>query len=137
MKIAAILWPIYFVPFYLYYKEQNILFPLVGSLIFASFSALFFADTLLEYFVFFLGVGLLLFFSMSMLLNTKEGLWYLLIGVLSTIVASLVIYSQRPNSPTTSGLTNTLYTSGSILWISIQVGLYSIIVYNIYTNGRR
>ena len=76
--IAGVLWPLYFIPFYLFYKSdkdkvnRNIIVPIILSLIMASFTCLIFADTLLQYITFMLGVGLLVFGAMAMIKSDKQ-----------------------------------------------------------------
>ena len=65
--IAGMLWPIYFLPFYLFYNQKtdkinhNFILPAIASLMMASFTCLLFADSLLQYLVFMLGIGILMF----------------------------------------------------------------------------
>ena len=141
--IAAVLWPLYFIPFYFYFHKaknfnRNIIFPLVASLILASFTSLVFSDSLVEYVTYFVGVGILLFGSLSMLLSGKKSLIYFGIGILTTILASVILYLMRvhiynrKNIPNTKGETNTIFTPGAFIWIGIQLILYIYIFYTIY-----
>ena len=111
--LAAILWPIYFIPFYLFYKDsQNLILPIVASLILASFSALIFADTLTEYLVFFLGVGILLWGSVAMMKPNKNSMWLFFLGVIITTFGGLAMYLMRKylynrtKAPLTEGYIN-------------------------------
>jgi hypothetical protein len=138
--IAGILWPLYFIPFYFFYKRDNninrsIGFPIVASLLMASFTCLVFADSLIEYVTFFTGLGLLLFGSMAMCMNGKNVVWYTGLGVIITIIASIILYFMRTrvygrkSIPSTKGETKTLWTPGAWIWILIQLLLYVYVFY--------
>jgi hypothetical protein len=135
IPIALVLWPLYFIPFYLFYRNtedilnRSILFPLIGSLILASFSALIFSDTLIEYLVFFFGFGILLFGSIAKVNPNKKSLGIFLFGILTSLLAGSIVYAMRTriykrNSiPDTKGIIN--FTEKSYwLWILIQTIIY-------------
>ena len=137
--LAAILWPIYFIPFYLFYKENNnILLPIIASLILASFTALIFANTLIEYLVFFLGVGILLWGSVAMMKPCKKSVWLFFLGVAITTLCGLAMYLMRKyiynrtRSPTTDGYIN-FTDPGFWLWTIIQTILYVYVLYYMYS----
>lgn len=137
--LAAILWPIYFIPFYLFYKDsQNLILPFVASLILASFSALIFADTLTEYLVFFLGVGILLWGSVAMMKPNKKSMWLFFLGVIITTFGGLAMYLMRKylynrtKAPSTEGYIN-FADPGLWIWTIIQIILYLYIVYYMYS----
>lgn len=141
--LALMLWPLYFHPFYLMYKQNesnknNFLFPLIASLIMASFTCLFFADTLIEYLIFFLGVGTLLFGCMAMMHPSKESGIGMIVGIIVTVLAGLMLYSlrtilyKRDSIPNTRGELNTLKTPGAWIWIIIQVFLYMYILWMMF-----
>ena len=138
--IAAVLWPLYFIPFYIFYHQKdnvnkNIVFPIIASLIMASFTCLVFADSLIQYLTFFLGVGLLVFGSMAMMNEDKDSLINWVIGTFTTVLAALILYLmrvhvyKRKSIPTTPGKVNTLLTGGSFVWIGVQVALYAYVAY--------
>ncbi len=133
--IAAAVWPLYFLAFHLFYKTNNLFVPLIASLIMASFSCLIFADSLIEYLTFFLGVGLLVFGSMAMMNLTKESLCNWIIGVVITCLVGLIIYLLRTkiykitSIPNTKGKIDTLISPGGIIWITIQLALYCYVAY--------
>jgi hypothetical protein len=137
--LAFILWPIYFIPFYLFYKDsQNLILPIVASLILASFSALIFADTLTEYLVFFLGVGILLWGSVAMMKPDKKSVWLFFLAVIITTISGLGMYLlrkylyNRTKSPTTNGYIN--FADPNLwLWTIIQIILYAYILYYMYS----
>ena len=137
--LAAILWPIYFISFYLFYKDsQNLILPIVASLILASFSALIFADTLTEYLVFFLGVGILLWGSVAMMKPNKNSMWLFFLGVIITTFGGLAMYLMRKylynrtKAPLTEGYIN-FVDPGLWIWTIIQIILYLYIVYYMYS----
>lgn len=137
--LACILWPIYFIPFYLFYKDsQNLILPIVASLILASFSALIFADTLIEYLVFFLGVGILLWGSVAMMKPDKKSVWLFFLSVIITTIGGLAMYLlrkylyNRTKSPTTNGYIN-FSDPGLWVWTIIQIILYAYILYYMYS----
>ncbi len=141
--IAAMLWPIFFVPFYMFYKDginktTTLVFSAIASLIMASFCCLIFADSLVEYITFFLGVSLLVFGSMAMMNRGKSAsgscsAW--IVGVLASLLAAIIVYAMRryvynrKTSPTTPGQIKTLLTPGAWIWIAIQAALYACVVY--------
>ena len=141
--LAVILWPIYFIPFYLFYKDdksninQNFILPLIASLILSSFTALIFADTLIEYLVFFLGVGILLWGSVAMMKPSKKSVWLFFLGVIITTLCGLAMYLMRKyiynrtKSPTTNGYIN-FSDPGYWIWSIIQAILYVYIILFIY-----
>ncbi len=138
--IAAVLWPLYFIPFYMFYHQKNnvnknIVFPIIAALIMASFTCLVFADSLMEYLTFFLGVGLLVFGSMAMMNEDKDSLINWVIGTFTTVLAALILYLmrvhvyKRKSIPTSPGKVNTLLTVGPIVWNVIQIALYAYVAY--------
>ena len=134
--IAAILWPVYFLPFYLFYKNtNNILLPLIASLILSSFTSLFFANSLVEYMIYFLGVGVLVFGSMAMVEPSKKFAANMIIGIISSLAASIILYLMRVKVyntnkiPTTIGKIDTFKTYGPWLWIGIQILLYIYVLH--------
>ena len=137
--LAVILWPIYFIPFYLFYKDNsvNLLLPIIASLILASFTALIFADTLIEYLVFFLGVGILLWGSVAMMKPSKKSVWLFFLGVIITTLCGLAMYLMRKyiynrtKSPTTNGYIN-FSDPGYWIWSISQIILYIIIISFMY-----
>lgn len=137
--LAVILWPIYFIPFYLFYKDNstNLLLPIIASLILASFTALIFADTLIEYLVFFLGVSILLWGSVAMMKPSKKSVWLFFLGVIITTLCGLAMYLMRKyiynraKSPTTNGYIN-FSDPGYWIWSIIQIILYVYILIYMY-----
>jgi heme/copper-type cytochrome/quinol oxidase subunit 2 len=141
--LAVILWPIYFIPFYLFYKDdkpninQNLILPVIASLILASFTALIFANTLIEYIVFFLGVGILLWGSVAMMKPSKKSVWLFLLGIIITTLCGLAMYLMRKyfysrnKSPTTDGYIN-FSEPGYWLWTIFQLILYVYIIIYMY-----
>lgn len=137
--LAIILWPIYFIPFYLFYKDNstNLLLPIIASLILASFTALIFADTLIEYLVFFLGVGILLWGSVAMMKPSKKSVWLFLLSVIITTLCGLAMYLMRKyiynrtKSPTTNGYIN-FSDPGYWIWSIVQIILYVYIIIFMY-----
>lgn len=141
--IAAMLWPIYFIPFYLFYKSdkdkvnRNIIVPIIMSLMAASFTCLIFADTLLEYIVFLVGFGLILFGAMAMINSDKSSGIAFIAGVLTTILAAVILYFSRTRIynrttiPTTKGKNN-LLKPGGIIWNLIMISLYVYLLYLIF-----
>ena len=137
--LAAILWPIYFIPFYLFYKDnKNIALPIIASLILASFSALIFANTIIEYVVFFLGVGILLWGSIAMMKPNKNSAVLFFLGVIITTLCGIAMYLMRKyfynrtKSPTTDGYIN-FRDPGLWIWTIIQLFLYAYILYYMYS----
>lgn len=132
--IALILWFIYFIPFYLLYKSSNIMIPIILSLFLASFSSLFFANTLIEYLVFFLGFGIIFWSSIILSNITKKSLKLLILSILITIFCGYILYFMRnviyhsSKIPNTEGYIN-FTNSGFWIWSIIQI---IIIVYLIY-----
>ena len=141
--IAGILWPLYFIPFYLFYKSdkdkvnRNIIVPIILSLIMASFTCLIFADTLLQYITFMLGVGLLVFGAMAMIKSDKQSGISFITGLCISIVAAIILYLfrfyvyRRKNSPITKGVNN-LLTPGGIIWNIIMIAMYSYLLYLLF-----
>lgn len=137
--LAVILWPFYFIPFYLFYKENNnIILPIIASLILASFTALIFANSLIEYLVFFLGVGILLWGSVAMMKPSKKSMWLFFLGVAITTLCGLAMYLMRKyiynrtKSPTTDGYINFI-DPGYWAWSILQTILYVYILYYMYS----
>jgi hypothetical protein len=143
--IAMAVWPLYFIVFYLFCNDgkdilnRSILIPLIGSLIVSSFSALVFADTLVEYMVFFLGFGILVFGAMAKVKPNKKSVIIFLLGIFISLLAGLVVYAMRTkiynriSIPNTKGYIN--YTDTSYwLWIVIQLIMYIYILYYMYTH---
>lgn len=95
--IAVMLWPLYFLPFYFFYKDNSnsVILAAIASLILASFTALIFANTLIEYTIFFLGFGILLFGSMAMIDPSKRSAKLMILGVSISVFASLILYLLR------------------------------------------
>jgi hypothetical protein len=141
--LAVILWPIYFIPFYLFYKDdkaninQNLILPVIASLILASFTALIFANTLTEYLVFFLGVGILIWGSVAMMKPSKKSVWLFFLGVTLTTLCGLAMYLMRKyiynrtKSPTTDGYIN-FNDQGYWIWTIFQIILYIYIIIYMY-----
>ena len=138
--IAAVLWPLFFIPFYMFYHQKdnvnkNVIFPIIAALIMASFTCLVFTNSLMEYLTFFLGVGLLVFGSMAMMNEDKDSLINWVIGTFTTVLAALILYLmrvhvyKRKSIPTTPGKVNTLLTVGPIVWNVIQIALYAYVAY--------
>ena len=135
--IAIMLWPLYFIPFYLFYN--NIILSAIASLILGSFTALIFADTLIEYLVFFLGFGILLFGSMAMMKPNKRSGILFIISVLLTVFCGLLLYLSRTKIynrekiPITDGFidfTDTSYWA----WTITQIILYIFVLYYMFMN---
>ena len=135
--IAAVLWPLFFIPFYMFYHRKdnvnkNVIFPIIAALIMASFTCLVFADSLIQYLTFFFGVGLLVFGSMAMMNEDKDSLINWVIGTFTTVLAALIFYLmrvhiyKRKSIPTSPGKVNTLMTGGSFVWIGVQLALYAL-----------
>ena len=138
--IAAVLWSLFFIPFYMFYHQKdnvnkNIVFPIIAALIMASFTCLVFADSLIQYLTFFLGVGLLVFGSMAMMNEDKDSLINWVIGTFTTVLAALILYLmrvhvyKRKSIPTSPGKVNTLLTVGPIVWVGVQIALYAYVAY--------
>ncbi len=138
--IAIIVWPLYFIPFYLFYK--NIALSAIASLILSSFTALIFADTLIEYLVFFLGFGIFLFGSMAMMkTNYRSGILFIL-SVIITIFCGFLLYLSRTKIynrekiPTTDGFINFTDTS-YWAWTITQTLLYLYVLYYMFMNKKQ
>ncbi len=138
--IAAVLWPLFFIPFYMFYHQKDnvnktVIFPIIAALIMASFTCLVFADSLIQYLTFFFGVGLLVFGSMAMMNEDKDSLINWVIGTFTTVLAALILYLmrvhiyKRKSIPTSPGKVNTLMTGGSFVWIGVQLALYAYVAY--------
>ena len=137
--IAGILWPLYFIPFYMA-NNQSIPLCLINSLVLASFTCLIFADTVEEYVVFMLGVGLLVFGSIASCRPSPAILPSFFTGVVSCVVGALVLYLMRKkvydrdSIPDAKGNRSTLWTPGSIVWHSITVAMFGYLVYYCVTS---
>ena len=141
--IAAILWPLYFIPFFLFYRSdsdkvnRNIIVPIILALIMASFTCLIFADTLLQYIIFMLGVALLVFGAMAMMKPNKQTGISFIAAICTTILAALILWAcrvyiyKRKISPITKGVNN-LFTPGGIIWNIIMVSLYAYLLYLLF-----
>ncbi len=139
--IAGILWPVYFLPFYLFYNKgtdkinRNFILPGIAALMMASFTALIFADSLIQYLVFMTGLGILVFGSMAMSNPDKKSALDMTIGIATTILSGLILYLmrfyvyKRKTIPNTKGDTGTLLTTGALIWITIMVVMYGYIFY--------
>lgn len=131
--IAALLWPIYTFVFYLFYKR--IPTAIIYGLLLASFSCLIFADTLLEYIVFFTGFSLILFAAIGSAIGGKKAALYTTIGVCVSILSALIVYLfrtkvyGRKKVPTTKGVLNTIISPGGIVWILIMIAMLAYIYY--------
>lgn len=131
--IAALLWPIYTFVFYLFYKRVPT--SIIYGLLLASFSCLIFANTLIEYLVFFAGFGLILFGALGSLQNTKKAALYTTIGVTITILCGLIVYLfrtkvyNRNTIPQTNGLLSTIVSPGGLVWNAIMIGMFVYIYY--------
>ena len=133
--IATILWPIYVIPFYFYFK--NITFSIISALILASFSCLIFSDNLIEYMVYFLGFSILLFGSMTMCIPSKKSIIYMFIGIMTSLLSSVILYLMRvyvynrKTIPDTKGDMGTLLTIGPLTWNFSMIIMYIYIFYYI------
>jgi len=129
--IAAMLWPFYYVAFRRFYVDKPIWFSITASLILASFTCLVFADTLVEYLVYFLGVGILLFGCMAMCNPNKKSFMDMCIGILFIEVGSIILYYtrkciyKRPPMPDTPGDLRAFFSPGGILWNIIMIMAYT------------
>jgi phosphatidylglycerophosphate synthase len=76
-----------------------------------------------------------LFGSMAMCMNGKNVVWYTGLGVIITIISSIILYFMRTrvygrkSIPSTKGETKTLWTPGAWIWILIQLLLYVYVFY--------
>jgi len=133
--IAAFLWPIYFITLFSFYNMYW-LYAFVASLIIASFSALFFADSCIQYVCFLLGFCLLLFGTLTMLKPTKKNIISWMLSSVITALCGFLVYLGRTKIynihkiPTTVGYVNFL-DPGYWIWISIQIILYLVVVVSI------
>jgi predicted permease len=138
--IAIALWPLYFIIFYLFFKSdkdkfnKNLILPLISSLIVASFTALVFADTLIEYLVFFLGFGILLFGSISKINPNKKSAGLMILGIFITVLAGFFLYLMRtklynrtsiPKTPGYIDFKDKSYWT----WIIIQTIMYVYVLW--------
>jgi hypothetical protein len=131
--IATLLWPIYTFIFYLFYKRIPI--SIIYGLLLASFSCLIFANTLIEYLVFFAGFSLILFGALGSLENTKKAALHTTIGVTVTILCGLIMYLfrtkvyGRTKIPKTNGVLNTIFSPGGLVWLAIMLGMFVYVYY--------
>lgn len=132
--IAAMLWPFFYVAFRRFYYDKPMWFSLTASLILASFTCLVFADTLFEYLVYFLGVGILLFGCMAMCNPNRKSFVDMIIGILFVEIGSIILYYtrkvvyKRPPIPNTPGDLNTFYSPGGMFWNIIMIFMYMPVI---------
>ena len=135
--ISAMLIPLYFIPFYLFYTDNNIILPIVASIILASFSGLIFANTIIEYLVFFIGIGFLLWGSIAMMKPSKKSVLLFLLGIIISILGGIFVFLsrkyiyKRTHIPETDGYINFM-DSGLWIWTIIQLILYAYVLYYMY-----
>jgi len=138
--IAITLWPLYFIIFYLFFKNdqdklnRNIILPLISSAIVASFTALVFADTLIEYLIFFLGFGVLLFGTVAKVNPNKKSAIFMILGIFITVLAGFLLYLMRtkiyhrtsiPKTPGYIDFKDKSYWT----WIIIQTIMYTYVLW--------
>lgn len=131
--IAAILWPIYFIPFYLFIsnndKTKTFIYSVICSLIMASMSCLVFAKTIQEYVVFLLGISCLVFGPMLALSKKEKRREFFLLGILTGVVSSVILWFFRTKVyksglPNTEGRLDSFFSVGGMIWIVIMVSMY-------------
>lgn len=137
--IAIPIWIIYYIAFVKYIQTGNqyydIYTRLVLSLTFASFTCLFFADSLLEYTIFFIGVSILIFGSLSSVNMNNNSLKAFLVGICCSIVASIILYTfrtqlyNRKKIPQTKGRKDLILSPGAFVWNITMLLMYTPILF--------